>query len=671
MGNLNAFFKSLIKKTNSARGSSNYQEVFSQCAEQVREKIFSEIMVRRTRSDINNIYKEDMEKHSLFFPEIKDPKRIIYPLSPESEEIFDKTIELISKLKKVRYDPVRYLKIEKQEESRFVKSGNLGAFFRTMLVKRLESSTVAFKNTLARFIDSYKLAIEMYKNNDFIVGESATVSSKYFDLEQEDLEELVKEEKIERYEQEDFQDNFIELLQEDLDILIEIQLLWNKVTKDEKFDNFQKEINSNPSLNSKKLIIFSESKETAKFLFQNIGESLIDKTFLFTGDGGENKKGNHGKNISREIIKLNFDPNIPIDKQKNDIEILIATDVLAEGVNLHRGNIVINYDLPWNPTRVIQRVGRVNRIGTKHKDIHIFNLFPSSRGETILNQEENIVSKIQAMHRCLGNDARYLTESEDVGSYKLFGGKDGEAIFKRMSKGEYYGNDGGSDKKLEYLVEIRKVRDEKKELFERIKRLPKKIKSSKKHEQEKGLITYMERGRFKSFLFSDNKTVSELNFLSAIEFFKCKENTKREPLSENFYGLLTANKNKFESLLYETGHNLDDVTLKTSEGKCMQILSADIFTDLSTFTEEDIHAFKTIKKAFNFGKILPVDSRNIWKNVQSYFRECEDQNKSPDPIIVLNYFRELISSKTLSSVESESQESLLLKKQIILSLGLK
>ena len=80
-----------------------------------------------------------------------------------------------------------------------------------------------------------------------------------------------------------------------------------------------------------------------------------------------NKKGNHGKNISREIIKLNFDPNIPIDKQENDIEILIATDVLAEGVNLHRGNIVINYDLPWNPTRVIQRVGRVNRIGTKQE----------------------------------------------------------------------------------------------------------------------------------------------------------------------------------------------------------------------------------------------------------------------------------------------------------------
>ena len=82
----------------------------------------------------------------------------------------------------------------------------------------------------------------------------------------------------------------------------------------------------------------------------------------------------------------------------------------------------INYDLPWNPTRVIQRVGRVNRVGTKFPNIFIYN-FPSTQGGEILNQEENITSKIQAIHDCLGNDAKYLTEDEETETYYLLAEK--------------------------------------------------------------------------------------------------------------------------------------------------------------------------------------------------------------------------------------------------------
>ena len=129
---------------------------------------------------------------------------------------------------------------------------------------------------------------------------------------------------------------------------------------------------------------------------------------------------------AREVIAQNFNPNIHDKVKKNDIEILISSDVLAEGVDLHRSNIVINYDLPWNPTRVIQRVGRVNRVGTKFKNIFIYNFFPSAQGGEILNQEENITSKIQAIHDCLGNDAKYLTEDEETETFYLLGGKSGK-----------------------------------------------------------------------------------------------------------------------------------------------------------------------------------------------------------------------------------------------------
>ena len=65
-----------------------------------------------------------------------------------------------------------------------------------------------------------------------------------------------------------------------------------------------------------------------------------------------------------------FDPS-------DEFRILVATEVLSEGVNLHRSNIVFNYDIPWNPTRLIQRVGRVNRVDTKFDTIHTYNFFPN------------------------------------------------------------------------------------------------------------------------------------------------------------------------------------------------------------------------------------------------------------------------------------------------------
>ena len=91
---------------------------------------------------------------------------------------------------------------------------------------------------------------------------------------------------------------------------------------------------------------------------------------------------------------------------------MIATDVLAEGVNLHRSNIELNYDLPWNPTRVIQRTGRVNRVGTEFDKVYIYNFFPTEQSDDEINQKRNILAKIQAIHSCLGSDSKFLTETE-------------------------------------------------------------------------------------------------------------------------------------------------------------------------------------------------------------------------------------------------------------------
>ena len=136
-------------------------------------------------------------------------------------------------------------------------------------------------------------------------------------------------------------------------------------------------------------------------------------------------------------MRENYDPMYKT--QKDDILVLVTTDVLAEGINLHRSNIVINYDLPWNPTKVLQRAGRVNRVGTEHQDIHIFNYFPTEKSETEIGLEDNIKGKLQAFHSLLGEDAKYLTEEEEVGSFEIFGGR----LIDRLQSMETYTGEVG------------------------------------------------------------------------------------------------------------------------------------------------------------------------------------------------------------------------------------
>ncbi len=110
----------------------------------------------------------------------------------------------------------------------------------------------------------------------------------------------------------------------------------------------------------------------------------------------------------------------PKDKQQNDKRIIITTDVLAEGVNLHRANIIINYDTPYNSTRLMQRIGRINRIGTPHKQIHICNFKPDYFTDSIIHIRAIASQKIQSFHYTLGEDSAIYDESEEFDSKKLF-----------------------------------------------------------------------------------------------------------------------------------------------------------------------------------------------------------------------------------------------------------
>ena len=94
--------------------------------------------------------------------------------------------------------------------------------------------------------------------------------------------------------------------------------------------------------------------------------------------------------------------------------------MLSEGVNLHASNVVINYDIPWNPTRLIQRVGRVNRVDTTFDTIYTYNFFPTEESNDIIKLKEAAEAKIHAFIEMLGADARLLTDGEEIKSHDLF-----------------------------------------------------------------------------------------------------------------------------------------------------------------------------------------------------------------------------------------------------------
>ncbi|MFN3307558.1 MAG: helicase-related protein, partial [Candidatus Kapaibacteriota bacterium] len=167
---------------------------------------------------------------------------------------------------------------------------------------------------------------------------------------------------------------------------------------------------------------------------------------------------------------------------------------LSEGVNLHRSNIVINYDIPWNPTRLMQRVGRINRVGTKFDKIYVFNFFPTKQVDSEIELTKIARSKIEAFLTLLGGDAAILTEGEPVSSHELFD--------KLLSKKTITQEDEEEESELKYLRIIEEIRDKKPELFEKIKRLPKKARSAKAFNTSlkdvvapNSLLTFFRKGR--------------------------------------------------------------------------------------------------------------------------------------------------------------------------------
>lgn len=555
--NLEAFFSGLekkLKKLDRQRNRDEFIAVVKENAGEIREKVLKYLMVRRTRMEISQYFAEDLKRQKLRFPDVEAPSPLFYELDAYEDEVFNRTIESITQhFQYTRYTPMLYLK-EKVDQLEAQSQINMMSFMRILLVKRLESSFHAFRNSINRFIGSYERFIREFDKGRVYV--SKKYASKIFDLlendDDESIQRLIDEGKAQEYKAVDFKDEFRPALQNDLNTLLEVREMWSSITRDPKLLTFLKELQENPILKKNKLIIFTESKETAIYLADQIDLCLGGSVLSYHGSSGEG--------IKDRVID-NFDAKVK--HKKDDYRILVSTEVLSEGVNLHRANVVINYDIPWNPTRMMQRVGRINRVDTVFDKIYTFNFFPTKQSNDQIKLREAAEAKINAFLTLLGGDAALLTEGEPIGSHELFN--------RLLSVKSITGENNGEESDLKYLHLIKTIRDKNPVLFDSIKRLPKKARSARESkEHQKQLLTYFRRDKLQKFFIAidPHKEALELDFLSAAKLLETAPETLRGKTGSDYYDLLDKNKDAF---LFSTMEDVHEPSSRVGRDSTMQL----------------------------------------------------------------------------------------------------
>ncbi|OHB98024.1 MAG: helicase, partial [Planctomycetes bacterium RIFCSPLOWO2_12_38_17] len=648
---LEGFFNNLdkkLKKLDRQKDYAKYINTVRENSREIREKVLKYLMVRRTRTEIEKYFDKDIKSQNLKFPDVEKPTPLFYELNDTEDGIFNKTIELIArKFKYARYMPMLYYegKISQPEE---LSQKNMGKFMKILLVKRLESSFFAFKNSVDRFLRSYELFIKELDNGNVYVSKKHT--NKIFELLENDDDEavqrLIDEGKAERYASSEFREGLRADLQHDHDILLEIKKLWHHIDRDPKLLKFLGELSTNSVLKENHLIIFTESKETANYLFKNINQQYPDKVLCFTGDSGE---------ATRDKVIENFDARARHPKE--DYRILVSTEVLAEGVNLHRSNTVINYDIPWNPTRMMQRVGRVNRVDTLFDTIHTFNFFPTKQSNDQIKLKEAAEAKINAFLTLLGGDAELLTEGEPIASHELFN--------RLISKQTLEGEEGAEESELKYLHVIKEIRDKTPGVFEKIKHLPKKARTAKHNfEHANSLITYFRRGKLQKFFKAVHKDgVEEMDFLSAARILESDSDTEKKNLPEQFYAFLDKNKEAFILATTEEMPNLWHRSGHDSAANIIRILKATL-KNTQKLTEDQELYLKKVLTQLEEGGLPKQTAKKTLKALD------ELKNEIMNPLKVLAVLQISIPERFLAEHYAERNPQSFGKREVILSMYL-
>jgi len=250
-----------------------------------------------------------------------------------------------------------------------------------------------------------------------------------------------------------------------------------------------------------KLVIFSESMDTVNYL-----AARLNRKDVLTISAKNRDK------LYKTIME-NFDAKSEV--RKDEYNIIITTDVLAEGVNLHRSNIVINYDTPWNSTKLMQRIGRVNRIGSESKEIYNYVFYPSRRGNQIIKLNQIALSKIQTFHSTFGEDNQIYSREEiiDRNLDKLFT----EGV--KAEKADF-------NEEIPFYEELCSLYQNNRREYNRIAKISLRSRTGREAKEVEGVVlsqdtlVFLKTNVRKCFYRASNTSVEELSMIDALKYFK-------------------------------------------------------------------------------------------------------------------------------------------------------
>lgn len=551
--NLTAFFSPLIKEFQQLRKESNFDVTqFKKLAELVRDRVIKPLTVRRTRTDIECVARYNKDVNG--FPKVERPIENRYELNEHLANLFESAMDTLDKkLIYARYQAIAYLKPEAANglyDNAELISRSLAGIRKNGLVKRLESSFYAFQISLNNFRQANQNMIDMFNRDKVFIAPDLDINNLLeAGLSDEEIEEKLNAKAEENpknsvFKAEDFNSEYFELLQQDQEILEKLYKEWEGISDedDSKFAKFNEllkhelfKADRNPE---QKLVVFSESVDTVKYLERRINRKDV---LVISAD-------NRSKLF--KTIRENFDANYKT--KLNKYNIILTTDVLAEGVNLHRANVIVNYDTPWNSTRLMQRIGRVNRIGSSSKHIYNYVFYPSREGNREINLNQIALSKIQTFHSTFGEDNQIYSQEEilDRDLTKLF-----DEGMKRQKE--------DSNQELPFYEELRTLYKTNRREYNRIEKLSLRSRTGREARQVDGVtlsgdtLVFL-KTNFRKVFFLVSETAKELSVLDALKYFKADKEEQPVERIEQHYNHINMALQRFRAMRDEEMRNQEN-----------------------------------------------------------------------------------------------------------------
>lgn len=512
-----------------------------------------------------------------------------------------------------RYGLWNYVKSRKKNVSPYSelqRAGiNLRGLMRISHFKRLESSVYAYQQTISRSITinenflkslndgiipagekAQKILYESDNNNDKKLIDALSAVSGDYNINDFNIKKLKHH------------------IESDLKLLKEMLKIIGKVKpeNDAKLQTLLSNLKKSP-LNDGKVLIFTQYADTAKYIFENLGQIERQDNIEVIFSGEKNKQ----KVVARFAPKAN-----PEDwkryKSSGEVSLLVATDVLSEGLNLQDCDKIINYDLHWNPVRLIQRFGRIDRIGSEFDKIYAYNFLPETNLEKELGITELLRQRIKEIHETIGEDSAVLDPSERLNEDAMYAiyekGKDGEQL-------SVFEDDSGFMDLNEAEEHFRKMKKDNPVEFERIINLRDGIRCGKNSLETHHYI-YNKSGNFHSLYLTDHQGKIISKDLQNILMKICS--LPEEPsirITANHKSIVIKSKKLFENENEYRNTQLKHISRLSAE---QQYINKELRKYIEEIYDEDKkHQVLILLEAFikvKLGKAVTSRIRNIKRN---------------------------------------------------------